>query len=214
VVQLLAAGEAAASAGDFGAASDAFRRATTLDPDHPIAYFQLAICLEKMGLAGAAERAFMQAGAAIRRGETSRLEAALEGYRPDELLSVSALRLEDGVVNPVRRAQAAPMASVLEVRTAGELQALPGRREGIAGLVEKDGQVLTVLSTLGAGGAHVLLLSSAKGSFGLLTDEVLGVVDVTESEIQPPPLGQSRELVSGAINTRGRLELMVSVVAL
>jgi chemotaxis protein methyltransferase CheR len=93
VAQLLAAGEAAASAGDFGAAADAFRRATSLDPDHPIAYFQLAVCLEKMGLAGAAERALKEASAAIRRGETSRLEAALEGYRPDELLSVIELRL-------------------------------------------------------------------------------------------------------------------------
>ena len=108
----------------------------------------------------------------------------------------------------------APMASVLEVRPSGELQALPGRREGVAGLVEKDGRVLTVLSTLGSGGAHVLLLSSASGSFGLLKEEVLGVVSVTESEIQPPPLGQSADLVSGAVNTRGHLELMVSVEAL
>jgi chemotaxis signal transduction protein len=108
----------------------------------------------------------------------------------------------------------APTASVLEVRTSGELQALPGGKQGVAGMVEKDGHVLTVLSTLGAGGAHVLLLSSSEGSFGLLAEEVLGVVNVNESEIQPPPQGQTRTLVSGAVKARGRLELLVSVDAL
>jgi thioredoxin-like negative regulator of GroEL len=94
VAELLAAGEAAASARDFGGAADAFRRATSLDTDHPVAYFQLAVCLEKMGLNEAAERALKEASAAIRRCDTSRLEAALEGYRPDELLSVIELRLK------------------------------------------------------------------------------------------------------------------------
>jgi chemotaxis signal transduction protein len=107
-----------------------------------------------------------------------------------------------------------PTSSVIEVRSSGDLQALPGRRDGVAGLLEKDGRALTVLSTLGRRGAHVLLLDTDQGLFGLIAEEVLGVVDVSESDIQPPPLGQSRPLVSGAVKTRGRLELVVSVDAL
>ncbi len=93
VSQLLAAGEAAANAKDFSAAAEHFRRATFLDPEHPMHYFQLALCLERAGQYEAARRALSDARHAIDRGDTSLLEAALEGFRPEELLRAIDARL-------------------------------------------------------------------------------------------------------------------------
>jgi Flp pilus assembly protein TadD len=92
--ELLAAGETAAAAGDYAAAASAFRRATYLDPDHPVSHFQLALCLERLGQPAAAAISLQAAGAAIQRGQTARFEAALEGYRPDELIHAIERRLE------------------------------------------------------------------------------------------------------------------------
>jgi chemotaxis methyl-accepting protein methylase len=94
VAQLLAAGEAAAGAGDFAAAAQAFRSATFIDPEHPVPHFQLALCLERGGLIDASRRSLREAQAAFRTCETSRLEAALEGYEPDEFIKAIELRLD------------------------------------------------------------------------------------------------------------------------
>ncbi len=94
VADLLAAGEAAAEAGDFTAGAEHFRRAALTDPDHPIPYFQLGLCLERSGRMDAAHQAMRQARAAFERCDTARLEAMLEGYRPEELMRAVELRLE------------------------------------------------------------------------------------------------------------------------
>jgi chemotaxis protein methyltransferase CheR len=91
--ELLAAGEVAAAAGDYAAAALAFRRATYLDPDHPVPHFQLALCQERLGQRAAAAVSLQAARAAIERGQTSRFEAAMEGYRLDELIQAIELRL-------------------------------------------------------------------------------------------------------------------------
>lgn len=93
VAQLLAEGEAAAAANDYSRAAQAFRRATYIDPERPVSYFQLALCLERAGLTDAAQRALLDARDAVQRCDTSRLEAALEGYRPDELMKAIDIRL-------------------------------------------------------------------------------------------------------------------------
>ena len=108
----------------------------------------------------------------------------------------------------------ASTASVLEVRTAAEVTSLPSRKKGVAGLIERDGSALSVLSTFGSKGGHVIVLKTTAGSFGLLADEVTGVVNVSELEIEPAPLGQDRPLVSGVVRARTGLELIVSVEAL
>jgi len=94
VATLLAAGESAAGAGDAGRAVTAFRKAAYLDPDHPLAHFQLGLALEASGDARAARRAYAAARAAIARCDTARVEAALEGYRLAALEDVLRIKLE------------------------------------------------------------------------------------------------------------------------
>jgi chemotaxis signal transduction protein len=105
----------------------------------------------------------------------------------------------------------APTANVLEVRLATEVTSLPSPMEGIAGLIERQGSALTVLSTFGAGGRQVVVLKASAGAFGLVADEVTGVVNVSELDIEAQPLGQIRPLISGVVKSRTGLELMVSV---
>lgn len=107
-----------------------------------------------------------------------------------------------------------PAPQVLAVRAAREVKTLPGQKEGVAGLLERDGRVLTVVSPLVAHGDHVLILESAEGVLGLLVDEVLGLGEIAESEIAPPPAGQARPLIEGVLTSGGGLEFLLSVAAL
>jgi chemotaxis protein methyltransferase CheR len=95
VATLLAAGESAVGAGDAGRAVTAFRKAAYLDPDHPLAHFQLGLALEASGDARAARRAYAAARAAIARCDTARVEAALEGYRLAALEDVLRIKLQE-----------------------------------------------------------------------------------------------------------------------
>jgi CheY-like chemotaxis protein len=103
-----------------------------------------------------------------------------------------------------------PADHVLEVRSAVDIKPFPGRREDVVGLIERQGQALTVLSTLGSEGDHVLLLTGAGGSFGLLVKEVLGLVSVAESEMAPAPAGRSKALVEAVVKSGRGLELLIS----
>ncbi len=94
IEQLLADGEASLAAGNPRAATEAFRRAVYLDPDHPIAHFQLGVAQEAAGHRVAARRAYSAARAAVDRGDTSRLLAALEGYSADALVAILDGKLE------------------------------------------------------------------------------------------------------------------------
>jgi chemotaxis protein methyltransferase CheR len=94
VAALLAAGEAAVGAGDANRAVAAFRKAAYIDPDHPLAHFQLGLALEASGDRKAAHRAYAAARAAIARCDTARVEAALEGYRLAALEDVLRSKLE------------------------------------------------------------------------------------------------------------------------
>jgi chemotaxis protein methyltransferase CheR len=95
VATLLAAGEAAVGAGDAGRAVAAFRKAAYLDPDHPLAHFQLGLALEAAGDRKAARRAFAAARSAIARCDTARIEAALEGYGLAALEDVLRFKLQE-----------------------------------------------------------------------------------------------------------------------
>ena len=88
VTALLAEGETAAAVGDYDAAVVAFRKAAYLEPDHPIAHFHLGVALEAAGHAAAARRAYAAARAALDRAGSAQVEAALEGYRADELVTL------------------------------------------------------------------------------------------------------------------------------
>ncbi len=76
----LRAGELATAVGDLSSAVVAFRRATHLDPLHPVAHLQLALALEANGDAPAARSAFHAARAALAAASPSEAPAELEGH--------------------------------------------------------------------------------------------------------------------------------------
>jgi chemotaxis protein methyltransferase CheR len=82
---LLTAGEAAARDGDHAGAAAAFRRAAFLDPDDPMAHFQLGLALDALGDPRSARRAYASALRTLRdRG----LESILGGYRTSDLTAL------------------------------------------------------------------------------------------------------------------------------
>jgi chemotaxis signal transduction protein len=94
---------------------------------------------------------------------------------------------------------ALPVEHVKEVRPATDLTALPAARAGVAGVVPRGDDVLTVLSELGEPGSHVIVIEEGGVAFGLLVDEVTGVHRVDDEAIGPPPRGQQHGQVAGVI---------------
>jgi len=90
----IAAGERAFAAGDSKLAVLCFRRATYLEPDQPVGYFQLGSALELAGDRREAHRAFTAAAAALARSGTLRDVAGLEGYTKAALGQAIAAKLE------------------------------------------------------------------------------------------------------------------------
>ena len=92
--RLLAEGERAFASGNAAAAVEAFRKATYLEPDQPVGYFQLGTALEHAGDRREARRAFAAAGAALARTDPAAPLAGLEGYSSEELAKAIAAKLE------------------------------------------------------------------------------------------------------------------------
>lgn len=109
---------------------------------------------------------------------------------------------------------ALPVERVTEVRSSAGISPLPEPRPGVAGLLRRGDEVLTVLSVLGEVGDHVILLDEAGLTFGLLVTEVLGVRAVEEGDIGPPPPGQDGTMVSGVVVGEDGLVLLLDAVAL
>ena len=106
-----------------------------------------------------------------------------------------------------------PVAATRAVRTTSGLISLPDPRHDVAGLL--PGQPpLTVLSALGAGGSHVLVIDVGDDRFGLLVDEVTGLRRFDDDDVRPTPDGRSHALVSGTVQTDGRLMLIADPDAL
>jgi chemotaxis protein methyltransferase CheR len=85
-LDLALTGQTAAARGDYPAAVTAFRKCVYLEPDDPMAHVHLGLALEASGDRSSAARAFQAARSALGRGATSDLDAALGGYRVEELL--------------------------------------------------------------------------------------------------------------------------------
>ncbi|MEO8293118.1 MAG: CheR family methyltransferase [Actinomycetota bacterium] len=83
--ELLAAGEAAARGADHASAASAFRSAAYLDPDDPIAHFQLGLALEALDDPRSARRAY---ASALRTVRDRKLEGVLGGYRVNDLTTL------------------------------------------------------------------------------------------------------------------------------
>src|SRR5262249_17752202 len=97
-------------------------------------------------------------------------------------------------------AYAVPVGDEREVR-AGD------RRPGVVGLLMYRDRSLSVLDTLGSGSRQVLLLERGDRPFGLLVEEVTGVVTY-DGEVGDPPAGQAGNLVAGIINTSEGMALL------
>jgi chemotaxis signal transduction protein len=86
---------------------------------------------------------------------------------------------------------------------------MPVPRTGVVGVVHTEGESLTVVSILGGGDGHVLVLNSLHGYFGLLADEVCGIVSI--DELDPAPRGQATQVFSGVARTSEGTFLVVDV---
>jgi chemotaxis signal transduction protein len=104
---------------------------------------------------------------------------------------------------------------VQRVLGARDLLPLPDPRPGVAGLLYRDGQTVTVVSPLGAGQPGQVLILDGDGhgdGIGLLVDEVVGIERVHE-ELGAPPAGQRSPLVAGVLGGTRPL-LLLDVAAL
>jgi chemotaxis signal transduction protein len=94
---------------------------------------------------------------------------------------------------------AVALGRVKRVLGASGLMPLPDPKPGVAGLLYRDGDAVTVLSPLGAGRpGQVLVLDDDGTTVGLLVDEVTGIRRVG-AEAGPPPGGQRSPLVAGVL---------------
>lgn len=106
-----------------------------------------------------------------------------------------------------------PVEAARAVRTSSGILALPGARPDIVGIV--PGQPpLTVISVLGNGGKHILVVETGDTTFGLLVDAVIGLRRIDAADIRPAPTGQERAFISGTIDTDGEMVLVADPVAL
>lgn len=102
-----------------------------------------------------------------------------------------------------------PVENVREVRHGDEVLPIPVPRTGVVGVVHTESESLTVVSILGGGDGHVLVLNSLHGHFALLADEVCGIVSI--DELDPAPRGQETQVFSGVARTLEGTFLVVDV---
>jgi chemotaxis signal transduction protein len=109
---------------------------------------------------------------------------------------------------------AVPVETTREVRGADGIMPLPAPRVGVVGLLQRGEEALPVLDALGGGRRQVLVLEPGEQTFGLLVEEVTGVMSVDEAEIGEPPAGQEDPVVVGVVPTGETLVLLVDATAL
>jgi chemotaxis signal transduction protein len=106
-----------------------------------------------------------------------------------------------------------PVEAARAVREARGMITLPAGRPDVTGIIPGD-PPLSVISVLGAGGNHILVIETDGKRFGLLVDTVSGLRRVEQADIRPAPDGQARPLVSGTIDAGDGLILVADPVAL
>jgi chemotaxis signal transduction protein len=106
-----------------------------------------------------------------------------------------------------------PVVATLAVRRTTGMITLPAPRPDVAGIIPGD-PPLTVISPLGSGGTHILVVETGEHTFGLQVDMVIGLRRVADSDIRPAPRGQHRALISGTIESAGELVMVANPLAL
>jgi chemotaxis signal transduction protein len=109
---------------------------------------------------------------------------------------------------------AVPAQAVRQVRTGDGVSILPGGRAGVAGLVKWDGAALPVLALFGPGRRRLLVIETGGQRFGLLAEDVTGVVVVDEGKLGPPPAGQDGDLIAGVLDAGDDLVLVLDPAAI
>jgi len=110
---------------------------------------------------------------------------------------------------------AVPVDQTRAVYPAEGIVPLPEPRADVAGVLARPEGALTVLTALGAGDRHVLVLDIGDRRFGLLVEEVTGLEHVDEARIGPPPDGQASGVVVGVVAAAGdEMVLLVDAAAL
>jgi chemotaxis signal transduction protein len=77
------------------------------------------------------------------------------------------------------------------------------------GLLRRGGRSLSVLAPFGAG-PFVVIVETPGAAFGLVVQEVLGVVRVADADVEPAPAGQADPLVVGVVGQGDDQDLLVS----
>ncbi len=85
------------------------------------------------------------------------------------------------------------------VRTTEGMLPLPTPGAYVVGLLPDGDRSLTIVNPLGPGHDRVLVLDPDGERFGLLVDEVSGVVAFDPENIGPPPAGQTDDIISGVL---------------
>jgi chemotaxis signal transduction protein len=106
-----------------------------------------------------------------------------------------------------------PLQATRSVRTTDDLVALPDPAADVVGMLPGD-PPLTVISPLRSDGGHILVMEADNKSFGLLVDVVTGLERFEDAQVRPAPEGQDRTLVSGTVESDGRLVLVADPSAL
>lgn len=106
-----------------------------------------------------------------------------------------------------------PVEAAVAVRFASGLVELPAPRTGVVGILPAD-RPITVLSVLGSGRDHVLILAAEGQTFGLLVEEVTGLSRIDDTDIRVAPDGQAEALISGVISRDDGLVLVADPAAL
>ena len=109
---------------------------------------------------------------------------------------------------------AVPVERSRGVRLAREVLPLPGARPAVEGLIRDGDRPVPVISALGGGRDHVLLIETGAGLIGVLVEEVSGISSADEAEIQSGPAGQEEQLFAGVIPCQDGLVLLVDPDAL
>ena len=108
---------------------------------------------------------------------------------------------------------ALPIESTLSVRKLEGMVNLPAPRADVLGVLPGD-PPLCVLTSLGAGGEHVLIVESQDVRYGVQVLEVLGVRHFDDDQVGPAPDGQADGIICGTLDGADELTLVVDARAL
>ena len=106
-----------------------------------------------------------------------------------------------------------PVEAAVAVRSASGLVPLPAPRDGVVGILPAT-RPITVLSILGSGRDHILVVAVDGQTFGILVEEVTGLSRIDDAEIGVAPGGQAEAFISGVISRTDGLVLVADPAAL